>query len=101
MRRAPNIAAVVAVIVVAAGFVALATGAGQGQSTGHTYWVEMDNAFGLVQGGDLKIAGVIAGKITKIQLDEQTNRALIGFTISSTDSARCAPTCTASRARSR
>ena len=27
------------------------------------YWVELDNAFGLIEGGDVKVAGVRAGKI--------------------------------------
>ena len=48
------------------------------------YWVELDNAFGLVNGGDLKIAGVRAGKITKLKLDKKTNRALVGIQIDKT-----------------
>ena len=45
------------------------------------YWVEFDNAFGLIQGGDLKVAGVRAGKITDIKLDKRTKHALVGFKI--------------------
>ena len=37
---------------------------------------QFDNAFGLIQGGDLKIAGVRAGKITDIKLDKRTKHAL-------------------------
>ena len=45
------------------------------------YWVQFDNAFGLIQGGDLKVAGVRAGKITDIKLDKRTKHALVGFKI--------------------
>jgi len=45
------------------------------------YWVEVDNAFGLIQGGDLKIAGVRAGTITDLKLDKRTLRARVGFRI--------------------
>jgi len=37
------------------------SGSGNGPHA-NQYWVELDNAFGLVNGGDLKIAGVRAGK---------------------------------------
>jgi virulence factor Mce-like protein len=56
------------------------TGAGSNPDKGK-YWVQFDNAFGLIQGGDLKVAGVRAGKITDIKLDKRTKHALIGFTI--------------------
>jgi virulence factor Mce-like protein len=45
------------------------------------YWAQFDSAFGLIQGGDLKIAGVRAGQITDIRLDRPSNRALVGFRI--------------------
>jgi virulence factor Mce-like protein len=77
MKRALGIAAVLAALVAV---VALATGAGQNPDKGK-YWVEFDNAFGLIQGGDLKIAGVRAGTITDIKLDQRTKHALIGFKI--------------------
>ena len=56
------------------------TGAGENPDKGK-YWVQFDNAFGLIQGGDLKVAGVRAGKITDIKLDKRTKHALIGFKI--------------------
>jgi virulence factor Mce-like protein len=55
--------------------------AGFGGDEKNTYWVELDNAFGLIQGGDLKVAGVRAGQITKIELDRRTKHALVGFRI--------------------
>jgi virulence factor Mce-like protein len=56
------------------------TGAGTNPDKGK-YWVEFDNAFGLIKGGDLKIAGVRAGKITDLKLDKRTKHALVGFKI--------------------
>jgi ABC-type transporter Mla subunit MlaD len=77
MRRALGIAVILAAL---GAFVALSTGAGQDSGKGK-YWVEFDNAFGLIQGGDLKIAGVRAGTITDIKLDKRTKHALVGFKI--------------------
>ncbi|MEA2360062.1 MAG: hypothetical protein QOI62_3322 [Solirubrobacteraceae bacterium] len=54
---------------------------GAGDPDKGKYWVQFDNAFGLIQGGDLKVAGVRAGKITDIRLDQRTKHALIGFKI--------------------
>jgi len=64
----------------AAVFWVLAAGAGS-QNTKPTYWVELDNAFGLVSGADVKVAGVRAGKISSFKLDRQTYRALVGIEI--------------------
>jgi virulence factor Mce-like protein len=78
VRRALGIVAVLALL---GASVALATGAhGAGAEPG-SYQVELDNAFGLIEGGDLKVAGVRAGKITKISLDRRTKRAVVGFRI--------------------
>jgi virulence factor Mce-like protein len=58
------------------------TGAGAISSSEHaSYTVELDNAFGLVDGADLKVAGVRAGKITGMRLDRRTKRALVDFTV--------------------
>jgi virulence factor Mce-like protein len=77
MRRVAIIAVVAALTV---GAVVLATGASDGP-TKPRYWVELDNAFGLIQGGDLKVAGVRAGKITRLALDQRTHRALVQFEV--------------------
>jgi virulence factor Mce-like protein len=45
------------------------------------YTVELDNAFGLTEGSDLKVAGVRAGTIKKFRLDRETHRALVDFEI--------------------
>ncbi|MGZ4278245.1 MAG: MlaD family protein [Solirubrobacteraceae bacterium] len=59
----------------------LTVGAGGDKNANGTYYAEFDNAFGLITGGDLKVAGVRAGKVTELKLDRKTNRAIVGFTI--------------------
>src|SRR5258705_13922547 len=80
MRRALGI---LATLLVAGGLWVFLGGAGNG-STANQYWVGLDNAFGLVNGGDLKIPGVRAGKITKLKLDKKTNPPLGGIQIAKT-----------------
>jgi virulence factor Mce-like protein len=67
---------------------ALGAGAGAGgggdRGGGSSYWVELDNAFGLVQGGDMKVAGVRAGTITAIDLDRRTLHAIVHFHVTET-----------------
>ena len=77
----------------------LVAGAGDERRHGrHRYTVELDNAFGLIEGADVKVAGVRAGKITDLRLDRETNHALVDFEVDQTRaSARCAPTCSARR----
>ena len=41
------------------------------------YKIALDNAFGLIEGADIKSAGVKVGKITKLEVDMETNRALV------------------------
>jgi ABC-type transporter Mla subunit MlaD len=64
----------------AAGFW-LVAGAASSPKAGTRYTVELDNAFGMIEGGDLKIAGVRAGKITGLKIDRKTHRALVSFEI--------------------
>jgi virulence factor Mce-like protein len=80
MRRALG---TLAALLVAGGLWVFLGAAGDGVKS-NQYWVELDNAFGIVNGGDLKIAGVRAGKITKLKLDKKTNRALVGIQIDKT-----------------
>ena len=66
MRRLASIA-----LVIAAGAAALLfTGASDSDKALKTYEIEFDNAFGLVEGGDLKIGGVKAGQTTAFRLTE-------------------------------
>jgi virulence factor Mce-like protein len=70
VRRAGAIAAVVAACVVAA----LALGASDnGDSGTKTYQIVLDNAFGLTNGGDFKIAGVKVGKTEDMRLEGQAH----------------------------
>ena len=78
-----RIVATALLLIAAGGFVLIASGSGNGGGD-PKYWVELDNAFGLISGGDAKIAGVRAGKITDIKLDRKTDRALVQLTITQT-----------------
>jgi virulence factor Mce-like protein len=79
MRRVLAIAAVLA----AAAWVVVA-GTGAGVETSKRYWVELDNAFGMVNGADVKIAGVRAGKIKQIKLDRRAYRARVEISVDQT-----------------
>ena len=61
-----------ALILAAGVFVFLSTGASRG-----TYKIEFQNAFGLVTGADFKVAGVPAGTIKAISLDQKSLNAIV------------------------
>ncbi len=65
MRRALSIAVVLA----AAAAALLLTGAAE-DSKGKRYWIEFDNAFGLVDGGEMRIGAVRAGIIRDFKLTD-------------------------------
>jgi ABC-type transporter Mla subunit MlaD len=67
------------VVIGALGAVALvlAVSAAGGSTAGYKFTVELDNAFGLVTGSDLKVAGVRAGTIRDLRLDPRTHDALV------------------------
>ena len=73
-----------ALAVLAAGaFLFLTLGNSNGNSNGAgTYKIELDNAFGLVNGADFKVGGVIAGSIKSIDLDQKTLHALVTVSVS-------------------
>ena len=62
--------------------VAFAGAGGDKERAGTKYTIELDNAFGLIEGGDFKVAGVAAGQIDKLYLDRRTKRALVDVTVS-------------------
>jgi virulence factor Mce-like protein len=64
------------------GFVVVATGASQGSAAG-TYKIELQNAFGLVSGADFKVAGVPAGTISSIGLDQKSLNAVVTVKVTS------------------
>jgi ABC-type transporter Mla subunit MlaD len=77
MRRAFTTLLLVAMLA-GAGYAAYSL---QPKDTGKKYTVELDNAFGIVNGADLKIAGVRAGKITGMRVAPGSHRALIDFEV--------------------
>jgi virulence factor Mce-like protein len=60
--------------------VASASAGSQGPE-GATYTVELDNAFGIVEGADVMVAGVRAGSLTGMRVDPRSKRALVDFSI--------------------
>jgi ABC-type transporter Mla subunit MlaD len=56
-------------------------GAGSGEPLDPQFTVELDNAFGLIEGADVKVAGVRAGSIQKLRVDEKSYRALVDIKI--------------------
>jgi ABC-type transporter Mla subunit MlaD len=79
MRRLAASALVMAAAVVVA---VTASGAGGGGGDALRYRVALDNAFGLIEGGDLKVAGVKAGKIEKLDVRPSDLRALVTVSLS-------------------
>lgn len=74
MRRLGSVLALICAMAAAVALTAPGGGAGD---DARRYVVELDNAFGMVLGGDVRVAGVNAGRIVDIDLDEQTLKALI------------------------
>ncbi len=73
----------VALILVAIAGVALvlAVTAAGGDQTSHRFTVELDNAFGLVIGADMKVAGVRAGTIRDLRVDRESHAALVDIEV--------------------
>ncbi len=74
MRRLLLSAALVAAV---AAVIVFGVGAGPAPNQDPTYKIELDNAFGLVTGAAFKVAGVPAGTIQAINLDQRTLRAVV------------------------
>lgn len=74
MRRLLSSVGLIAIVAAAA---ALAGAAGGGDSDGRRYTIELDNAFGLVEGGDVRVAGANAGQVVSLDLDRRTQKALV------------------------
>jgi virulence factor Mce-like protein len=72
-------------IVLVAGAVALALGAKEDDEGTKTYQLLFDNAFGLTEGGDFKVAGVRAGKTTKFKVKKVNGRPLAAVTAEVTE----------------
>ena len=74
MRRLALIAALLA-----AGVATLAQSAGADDA--HTYKIEMYNAFGIVEGSQVRVAGVTTGEVTELDVNER-KRALLTVELS-------------------
>jgi virulence factor Mce-like protein len=68
-------------VAVAGAAVFALTGAGGDGPKKPTYTVVLDNAFGLVAGADVKVAGVRAGRIKGFEIQPKTHKALVEFEI--------------------
>jgi virulence factor Mce-like protein len=68
------------VLVLGAVVLLLVTSSSSGSSD-PTYKLELDNAFGLVNGASFKVAGVTAGTITSIDLDQKTLHAVVTINV--------------------
>ncbi|HYU60902.1 MAG TPA: MlaD family protein [Solirubrobacterales bacterium] len=55
--------------------------ASAGADDSHTYTIELDNAFGIVEGSEVRIAGVKQGSVTHLAVNDQ-KRALITVEVS-------------------
>ncbi|MGH2947033.1 MAG: MlaD family protein [Solirubrobacteraceae bacterium] len=72
---------VIALVLAAGGAAAMASARSGDEPAGNQFTVELDNAFGVVEGADVKIAGVRAGRVTGMRVDRRSKRALIDFEI--------------------
>jgi virulence factor Mce-like protein len=73
--------AITALLLVSLVAAAVATGQGDGEPLDPKFTVELDNAFGLIEGADVKVAGVRAGRISKLRIDKKSYRALVDIQI--------------------
>jgi ABC-type transporter Mla subunit MlaD len=67
------------VTLLAAGAAALTASAGADDT--HTYTIELDNAFGIVQGSEVRVAGVTQGEVTDLTVNA-AKRALVTVELS-------------------
>ncbi len=80
MRR---ILASAAVLLAAGAFLLVALGSSNGGRAA-TYRIQLDNAFGLVSGSELKVSGAIAGTIQSVRLDQKTLHAVVTVAVTKT-----------------
>jgi virulence factor Mce-like protein len=71
-----------ALLVIVGAFMFATLGASNSTSAAGTYKVELDSAFGLVTGADFKVAGVNAGTIKAIDLNQQDLHAIVTVQVS-------------------
>jgi phospholipid/cholesterol/gamma-HCH transport system substrate-binding protein len=72
----------VAVLVVAAGFLAYAVAhSGRSTASGYTLYAKFDHIDGLATGADVRMAGVKIGSINGEQIDPQSFQAVVSLTV--------------------
>ena len=71
----------VALVLGAAGTAAVLSAGAGGDEGKKSYWVQLDNAFGLVTGADVKVGGVRAGSIAEFDIDRKARKALVKIEI--------------------
>jgi ABC-type transporter Mla subunit MlaD len=76
----------VLLLVIGAGAAAVVASASAGSDDPQnpTYTIELDNAFGIVNGADVKVAGVRAGRVAGMRVDRHSKRALVDIAIDKT-----------------
>jgi ABC-type transporter Mla subunit MlaD len=72
------------VLLLAAGVVVVLGGGAASEERGNEFKVELDNAFGLVEGADFKVAGVRAGQLKSFDVHPESKRAIVSFEITET-----------------
>jgi len=70
-----RVAAILAVVGVCAAAIVLSAAGGE-EKSGKTYKILFDNAFGLTEGGDFKVAGVRGGQTSTFKIVKRGGRAL-------------------------
>lgn len=81
-RNAAEILAGLAVLAVAAGFLAYALAtSGSAGVPGYTFSAEFDRIDGLSVGSDVRMAGVKVGSVTDTSIDPKTYLAVVDFTV--------------------
>jgi virulence factor Mce-like protein len=68
-------------VLLAAGAVTTFALTAPSSAKGHTYTVVLDNAFGLTDGADLRASGVKVGKVSKLDVQRSTARALATISV--------------------
>src|SRR3954452_13036028 len=71
-----------ALLILIGAFMIATLGASNSSSAAGTYKIEFDSAFGLVTGADFRVAGVNAGSITGIDLNQKDLHAVVTVQVS-------------------
>ncbi|MEX2194039.1 MAG: MlaD family protein [Thermoleophilaceae bacterium] len=84
-------------LLVVAGAAAVVLSGQGGEDDVKTYYAQFDNAFGVVEGGDLRVSGVTAGQTVDLEVDDSGERPLARVELEITepgfDSLRADATC--------